>query len=768
MSQPSWWLELAGAARFLALNGATTAAAVAIASRCQLPSRAERLLAVAVVFVGLVLATALGLGISGHLRFWPALLLHTAIAVCVCLTTTRAAVVDALRWPPVREIFRGPLQRSAAVLVALAYVHVVLIGLLVAPFPGDALMYHLPLIAAYAHTARVVVPALGRYWNTDVYAYFPGNAYLLYQWWVLPFGNEALINLVQLPYAAATALATFVLARRFGAGRTASAWGALLFLAIPIVINQSCTPLVDVTITFQCIAGLAFLLATPLTAAHVAMAAIAWGAAPGTKLIALVFVPSVAVCLALHLARRPTAPVGGRRLLGTGIALAGGAALLSGYWFARNAVLTGSPLFPASIRGNNPVAWTNVIFYGPILPLLDFTAYPPMYFYNYETGAGPQFIALALPSALALAAWAVRQRRHGLAMLALLPLAHYAFWLVNVSTEWQTLFRYVLPTIPIGLAAASWFIARTARPRLLSSLAAACVVIGVVGAVPHIGSFTNPAAVRDGVGAWRAGRAPLGRFTGMGDLVVQDFRRTWHFLDREPTAQRLAASHVSFSYPLLGADFQREVHFLAAATPEDWLEQIRAAHIDHVVIAQLTDPEPRISVTDDQAVIHLPVRLVTDEYVAITRDLPATAVRGIRLRVEVPAPANARVAIGLNHFAQLTEVPLDLLRTARAVTIDWRGELRSLEVLLGFQARTALRDELDLSVSGIELLLDNGDVVPVAQQPGRWQRVRWPVEHYWMEQHPERFRLAFSDHEYWPRPNPSELRLYAVVDGGTP
>ena len=757
---------VAAIAKFLALNALTGVAALALASRCGLASRAERLLAACILFTGVALASGFALGLTGTLRFWPLLSLQAAAAMVAGFGARWAVVADTFDQRTLRGLFDDRWLRVGAACVGVAYLYVAVLGLVSEPFSGDALMYHLPLTAAFAREGRIIVPQLGAYWHTDWWAYHPANAYLLYQWWVLPFGSGVVADLVQLPYAAGTALATFVLARLLGADRGGAVWGALLFLAVPIVVNQAKTALVDITLTFLFTAGLTMLVTTPLTTSRLLLGAIAWGALPGAKLSGIIYLAAGVGCVILHLASTIGMRALLRRLAVVAVALGVAVVLLSSYWFVRNYEVKGSAIFPLSVSDAQDLAWSNILAYGPLIPILDFTVYPPMFFYNYETGAGVQFAGLALPAAAALAVAALRRRRFGVAATALLPLIMYPFWLVSHSREPHTIFRFVLPAMPAGFAAAGWFLGHAPRRRWLTALAAGSVVFSIVNAVPHVGSFTDPQYVRTGLAQLMLGTHRLGRFDRMGDLAIGDYRRAWHYLDDLPGPHEIDAAHLIFSYPLLGADFRHRVHFLEAGSRTQWLAAMRAAHIDHVALAQLVDPSDSVGVQNGHLELSMHVRVTGDEYVAALHALEAPlAIRGVRIRYAVPSPSNARVVLGLNRFADTVELPLDMPTTEREHTVEWTGELTSLELFLGFVPRTRLRDDIAVDIASIDLLPASGDPVPMPLGAEQWTRAAWPLEYYWMENEPAQFHLVLRDRDYGSSSYSGEMRIYAVMDG---
>jgi hypothetical protein len=83
-------------------------------------------------------------------------------------------------------------------------------------------------------------------------------------------------------------------------------------------------------------------------------------------------------------------------------------------------------------------------------------------------------------------------------------------------------------------------------------------------------------------------------------------------------------------------------------------------------------------------------------------------------------------------------------------------------VLLGFVRRDHLRDQLELNLSAIDLVLSDGATLRVPADARQWSRVEWPPEYYWMEDDPEHFRLVLRDQDFWPTSYVGEMRIYEV------
>jgi len=757
-----------GAIRFIALGGFTSMAAVAAAACFDLRTRSEQLLAAGVLWVAIATVSALALGMTGNLRY-DALLASQITVAGAALAAARAsrslARIPRLFWP-LPPLPATAFLRAAVVAVGGTYAWVAFLGFVTEPFSGDALMYHLPIAVAYAREGRVTVPELGRYWNADLWAYYPGGAYLLDQWALLPWQSGVLVDLVQLPFAAGSAVATHVLARRLGCGPRGAAWGALLFLAVPIVIGQSKTALVDVVLTFLFAAGLALALALPANAGRLLLVALAWGTAPGVKISAWVFLLLGIGCVAARSCSELGPRAGLKATARCGLAAVGAGALLSGYWYARNYLLQGHPLYPANIVPGDALAWTNVLVYGPLLPLLDLTVYDPVFTYNYETGAGAQFAALALPASVAFTRGARRDGRSGLVAVALVPAMAYAFWLLRSSRSPHTLFRYVLPAMPAGFAAAGWLLEHTTRRALLEAVAFACVLFSLFNAAPHVGTFLAPEALRTALRHVRNGTGELGRFDHMGDLALQDYRRTWRYLDLVPGSADIAASHIIFAYPMVGENFRHRLHFLPPMRHRDWIAELRRLGIDYVAVAQLQGRNARLLSDGTRLRLTLLGRNTGDELVIAAHRMGPLRAQRIRLTYRVARPENVRAAVGMNSFAELFD--LDPQGGAEATAEwAWTGELDSVELLLEAVPRTRAWEDRELSIAALEVQDSAGKWIALDLDPDKWNQLAWPPEYRWMAADPERFSLVHEDTDVRGSPYSGALALYRVenLDG---
>lgn len=293
-------------------------------------------------------------------------------------------------------------------------------GLSAPPRGWDVLSYHLPRAASW-----LLHGGFGAYGGIG--AFYPGNAEFLILS-ALMTGSDRLVPLTQLPFAGLAAVSVYGLARLIGASRRAAAVPVALVLLSPLLFFQATVAKDDLVVTALVLAGALFMLkslpATGRDAPSVrdaAAAGLALGLAVGTKYS---IVPFAALCIPVFFLLQATASTGIARasrwrtaLLATGVLLAG-IAIPSAFWFIRNTIVTGSPIFPLPTSLGQ---WTLTVdlkqqaYFVPserawlVFPWLDRHLGST---YSGSAGYGAAFGALFLPAVL-LCAGLVFDRRSG-------------------------------------------------------------------------------------------------------------------------------------------------------------------------------------------------------------------------------------------------------------------------------------------------------------------------------------------------------------------
>ncbi len=306
-------------------------------------SRATRLTRGLLWAIATVVVVEAALGAIGRLdRFTPVAALAILAGTLVVLTWRRS--------PPPPEA-RDPLSPADVGLCAAligAFALRLWAGLHKTTHLYDTLSYHLHVPATWAHDGRLsIVPAV---FGDPSPAYAPSNLELVFAFLMAPIGSDYLAGVGQLPFAVLAAAAIVASVRVAGGNRTAALAAALAFLLIPEVWGQTPTAMTDLGLAACLLAALPFArrlyaAGRPLPGSLLPFAT-ALGLALGTKYAgAPLALPLVVVAaIALVRGRRHLDPRAGA--LAIVLLLATG-----GFWYARNAAVTGNPLYPVAFPG---------------------------------------------------------------------------------------------------------------------------------------------------------------------------------------------------------------------------------------------------------------------------------------------------------------------------------------------------------------------------------------------------------------------------------
>ncbi len=393
---------------------------------------------------------ALALGLFGSLARGP--LLAWAAAGLALGGLVRALATH----PPGRSESRGgPVDRAATVGLALTLWSVVIIGMTSWLVPvkviSDAPIYHLYFAAQWWKSGRLsIVPA--PFGDTAV-SYLPENGEVLFAALMALANGDGLARAGPFLFLLFGAASAFAIARRVGAGTSSAILAVGLFATSLPVLIYSFEANVNMIFVAGYLAAAYFFLEYAQGdggAGTLTLGALAAGGTWGSKATGTVFVPPLLVIAAVAVLFRG----GSRRTrLGHLLLLALSPWLMAGYWFARNAWVTGNPLYPlqVSILGRvwlpgwfESSAMRHSRFY---LPRGDLRILADALLNVFDPRLAP------LWAAGLVAAWAPRRERPGSrwdGLVAAMTVANVALYWILIPYRSQQ--RFLLPAI--GLATA--------------------------------------------------------------------------------------------------------------------------------------------------------------------------------------------------------------------------------------------------------------------------------------------------------------------------
>jgi Dolichyl-phosphate-mannose-protein mannosyltransferase len=573
---------LIGPLAFVLADLLVVVSAACVVARLPLAGRIDRAvafgtLAVAQMQLSLFLT---GAGFDSLRR--PALLAVNAVFAAVALLYGGRQL-----WTGVRGLHRPPnvlgVARSAPWAAALAglagagLIWRIFVVAVLPPFAWDALSYHLTTTAEWIQKGHLVTNPLSL-----CCAHYPLNAELTFVWPGLLTGNDTLIDGVQIGFALLGALAVAGIVRVIGVSRAAAVAGGSIFFLTPVILAQSNTNYNDIAFTSMFLCGLFFVLRWFFSAVrprvYLALAGLAAGYALGTKgtgvLYAGVLLVLVAVMLAVKVMR---GSVGRGSALGELAVFGAALLLLGGFWYARNLVDHGNPVYPFDLT----VAGVR-IFSGP-LHLSEVLSNPSQYrgesnwvrvlhswvhdgsptrggdgFYEYEERVGGFGIVwpwLLLPALAVFVVFAARRRRD-LLLALIIPVT--AIFLLQ-PYQWWSRFTMVLPAI--GAVALVHLVDRVPRRGRTALQVATCVLV-FFGAALATGKI-DPAGHGQEITAFRVVRLAFepGKDRTLGKLFHHEYAWLDGVPDNVPMDVELGYEP-RFVYPAFGSRFERRVRAL--------------------------------------------------------------------------------------------------------------------------------------------------------------------------------------------------------------
>ncbi|NQT17968.1 MAG: hypothetical protein HQ582_34775 [Planctomycetes bacterium] len=225
------------------------------------------------------------------------------------------------------------------VVIALYLGHMIEGGILALPSHWDALSYHMPYVDHWLAANSLYIPDCARWAD-------PANNELLGLWMVAPFSGDFLIALNNLPAFIILVLATVMLMDTLGVSPLVSNLGALVVASNYAVMRQATDPGNDVAVAAYFLAGVGYALRYFRERRHgdLVLASLCVGVLGGIKYYALGYAGLVALLLMSVMALR-------RFRSARSVVITGALCLLvfSGYWYARNVWISGTPIYPMGL-----------------------------------------------------------------------------------------------------------------------------------------------------------------------------------------------------------------------------------------------------------------------------------------------------------------------------------------------------------------------------------------------------------------------------------
>ena len=490
-----------GLALMAGIWGAAIGVAALVVARL-LPglSGAPRLLAGAIVAVAALVASALLPAIVGVLSIWTALGASAAGLVAAWFLIPRRPGSADDDTPPATAD-SGPVSWTLATL-AVAFVAVWTLAKAWAATREasqdvDTLTFHLPVVGRWLETGSI--------WQVDQFTpllpngNYPHNGDLIFLTVVGAFDSDAFVRVVNVPFLALAGVAAYALARELAAPRATAVLCGAVFAALPVMNLATFDGAKTDPIMLACFgAGAVFLVRHGRRGrrSDLVFAGLGIGLAFGTKWYG---VPAGAVMVVVWAGAALLRRAGTRAVVSGAATLCGLIAAAGGIWLVRNAVESGSPLFPVALPPlfDTPrdfvrecAGFSIADYFGDGQVWADYIL--PAYRDNYGLAGALLVAGWAGAGALALVARARRRPRPETASVLTLAAAVLILAAVYTITPYTALgtegepilvganTRWLTPALLLCAALLAVLLGRLGRARLpLEAVAVIAVVLGL-------------------------------------------------------------------------------------------------------------------------------------------------------------------------------------------------------------------------------------------------------------------------------------------------
>jgi hypothetical protein len=591
---------LTGPLLFAAASLLVVIAAASIVARLQLAARLDQAVAFGVVAVTQIELSLLIAGAAFDSLERPTLVGVNAAITVAALLYGHKQLREGFAKMRLPGYGRPPLWVTALVGLALAeVVWRVFSAAVLPPYAWDGLSYHLTTTAEWIQRGELVTNPLSR-----CCAHYPLNTELTFVWPGLLLGSDSLVDAVQIGFAVLGALAVAGIGRVSGlSGRGAAAAGAVFFLT-PVVLAQSATNYNDVAFTGMFLCGLFFVLRYVVSGirrpAYLGLAGLAAGFALGSKGTGLAYVGVLGLVVLAGIVRlRIRGDLQTRAMLGTLGVFVVGLVATGGFWYGRNLLQHGNPVYPfeLSVGGvqifsgrfhlnevlSNPSQYRGESNWHRVLHSWFHDATPTRGgdgFYEYEERVGGFGIVwpwLMLPALAVFVVFCARRRRD--LLLALIVPVLLIFLLQPY--EWWSRFTMILPAM--GAVALVHAVDRLrGRPRLVLEVATVALVF--FGAALATGKV-DPAGHGREISAFRVVRLAVEPYRDR--TLGRLFHTEYAWLDAVPHDARIdveLGDEPRFISPAFGPTFQRPIHALLARDERSFKSRLTSDRADYVFV----------------------------------------------------------------------------------------------------------------------------------------------------------------------------------------
>ncbi len=551
------------------------------------------------IFYFQVIATEFVLGILGILNGSSILILNTCISTLIFLSVyyykgsalyRKYAIESVSRIKFFVDEIKSDYFFLILLLLSISIISwVIFLGIIFPVTDVDGNSYHMTFIAQSIQNQNIFDAPTSISWLAG----YPKGGELIQLWNVLIPNSEALADLAQVPFLFLGVVSLYALSLRIGAQKKDARFVALLFIFLPIVINQAKSTYVDVMLSALFIAALAMVTKIKPSRVDLVIIGIIFSLLISIKYTGLLFViASIPFLIYSTFDRKVGAALNLHRLL-TSLLIVAVPMLFGVYWYIKNLIVFGTPLSPFGLKiagidifeGKTfqdfiSTAFSNssVLPSGSIEKIWFVWTEQSDWFgclYNYDStfsGLGPIWFVLLIPSAMVGVVTGLKKRNY--ILLSLMAMMAIVFFLYPANYYP----RYVIFIVAVGIISLG-FVLSNSGTRFGGFVRVIALLLSfiTIGTSFTLCNFT-PSVIKNQVHSIRAGDMRSGK------IYEDTIGKSFLFLQNEikPGETVVYDSSPYYIYPLWRPDHSNKVLYISSGSKEEWskkLNQVGAKYV---------------------------------------------------------------------------------------------------------------------------------------------------------------------------------------------
>ncbi len=487
-------------------------------------------------------------------------------------------------------LLSDPLWATLLLISTLVTGWIVFIGSIFPATDFDGNSYHLTFIGNVIQNDTFFDRPTSLPWLNG----YPKGGEFIAMWNVLIPNSDIFAELAQVPFFILGVYALYEIAVRLGASKKQARFSSLLFLFLPIVLNQLKTTYVDVMLSTLFFAGIAILIKKKLNTLDLLIVGAIFSLLIAVKSTGILFIIALSPLLiwSLHRNRKKNP----KSLIANYIkplSLVAAPMVFGLYWYIKNLVVYGSPIYPFGFKvmgisifpgktfqefAADAVSTLTVLPTGSLERIWFVWTEQKDWFgclYNYDanfSGFGPIWFIILIPAVLIAVFYALKKKDR----LYFAVIATMAAVFVMYPSNYYS--RYTMFIAGIGILSLAivltninkWTVNVIKGLTILLALFVFGTNIALCNFPPRtikeqiksLGSGSTRGAVFE-TATWRP-FALIESRTKPGDVVAYD-------------------SSPYFIYPLWRTDFSNNVIYIPAENSSAWIKQVKMEGVDYVL-----------------------------------------------------------------------------------------------------------------------------------------------------------------------------------------